>query len=171
MAYNTRILLGRIAKVHGYKGAVTVKLEKTFIENMPVLESVFLEIEGIPVPFFVSYSEYQGADILKLKFEGYESADKVGEFTGCKIFLTSGKIEVNSPDLKELSGYKVFLSDNRYVGTIFQVIENPGQWIIKVISAKKKEILIPLHEDLIIRKDNKKKIIKMNLPQGLIEIN
>jgi ribosomal 30S subunit maturation factor RimM len=36
---------------------------------------------------------------------------------------------------------------------------------------KDKEILIPLHEDLIIRIDNKKKIIKMDLPQGLMEIN
>ncbi len=28
MAYNANILLGRITKVHGYEGAVTVKLEK-----------------------------------------------------------------------------------------------------------------------------------------------
>ncbi|MCX6329806.1 MAG: ribosome maturation factor RimM [Bacteroidia bacterium] len=171
MAYNARILFGRIAKVHGYEGAVTVKLEKAFIENIPELESVFLEIDGIPVPFFISDSEYQGADILKLKFEGYESVEKVSEFTGCKIFLTSGKTEENIIDLNGLSGYKVYKIDNRLVGTVIDVIENPGQLLMKVRIKKDKEILIPLHEDFIIKTDNKKKIIKMNLPEGLIDLN
>ncbi len=171
MAYNAHILLGRIAKVHGYEGAVTVKLEKTFIENIPELESVFLEIDGKPVPFFISDSEYPGSDILNLKFQGYESIEKVSEFASCKIFLTSGKIEEKSIDLKGLSGYKVYKIDNRLVGTVIDVIENPGQLLMNVRIEKDKEILIPLHEDLIIRIDNKKKIIKMDLPQGLIEIN
>jgi 16S rRNA processing protein RimM len=73
--------------------------------------------------------------------------------------------------LKGLSGYKVYKIDNRLVGTIIDVIENPGQLLMNVRIKKDKEILIPLHEDLIIRIDNKKKIIKMDLPQGLIEIN
>jgi 16S rRNA processing protein RimM len=171
MAYNAHILFGRIAKVHGYEGAVTVKLEKAFIENIPELESVFLEIDGIPVPFFISDSEYQGADILKLKFEGYESVEKVSEFTGCKIFLTSGKTEENSIDLKGLSGYKVYKIDNRLVGTVIDVIENPGQLLMNVRIKKDKKILIPLHEDFIIKTNNKKKIIKMNLPEGLIDLN
>ena len=54
MAYKNDILLGRITKVSGYEGAVTVKLEKIFTENIPQMESVFLEIEGRPVPFFIS---------------------------------------------------------------------------------------------------------------------
>ncbi len=60
MAYNANILLGRISKVHGFEGAVTVKLEKNLIENIPDMESVFLEIEGKPVPFFIEESDYPG---------------------------------------------------------------------------------------------------------------
>ncbi len=90
MAYNCNILLGRILKVSGYEGAVAIKLEKGFIENIPQMESVFLEIEGKPVPFFISGQEYSGADILKLWFDGYDSNDKINEFIGCRIFLTSG---------------------------------------------------------------------------------
>ena len=89
MAYKNNILLGRITKVSGYEGAVAVKVEKIFTENIPQMESVFLEIEGRPVPFFISAMEYSGADILKLWFEGYDSAEKISEFTGCRIFLTN----------------------------------------------------------------------------------
>ena len=89
MAYKNDILLGRITKVSGYEGAVTVKLERFFSEKLPHMESVFLEIEGRPVPFFIAGSEYSGADILKLQFEGYESSEKVSEFIGCQVFLTT----------------------------------------------------------------------------------
>ena len=50
------------------------------------MESVFLEIEGRPVPFFISESEYSGADILKLRFEGYDSIEKISEFTDAEYF-------------------------------------------------------------------------------------
>ncbi len=54
------------------------------------MESVFLEIEGRPVPFFISGYGIFGADILKLRFEGYDSDEKISEFVGCRIFLTFG---------------------------------------------------------------------------------
>ena len=92
MAYKCDILLGRITKISGYEGAVAVRLEKIFTENTPQMESVFLEIEGRQVPFFISESEYSGADILKLTFDGYDSIDKIGEFTGSKVFAFHGDI-------------------------------------------------------------------------------
>ena len=159
--------------MHGYEGAVTVRLEKTFTEkNIPVLESVFLEIDGKPVPFFISSSEYRGADIIRLKFEDYDSPEKVSEFTGCHVFLTTGE---NIPDegskQDQLSGYQIHLVDDTLLGTITEVIENPEQSLINIESGDGKEILIPLHKDFIINIDNKRKIIIMDLPEGLIEIN
>ncbi len=56
MSYKSDILLGKIIKFSGYEGAVAVKLEKIFTENIPPMESVFLHIEGKLVPFFVSRS-------------------------------------------------------------------------------------------------------------------
>ncbi|MCJ7449921.1 MAG: ribosome maturation factor RimM [Bacteroidales bacterium] len=172
MAYKAYILLGRITKVHGFEGTVTIKLEKSFFENIPELESVFLEIEGKPVPFFISMSEYPGADILRLRFDGYESIEKASEFVGSRIYLTTGEeaIIIND-DLRDLCGFKVHLPDKSLVGTIIEVIENPGQWLLNIKTDTGKEILIPLHEHFIVKVDNKKKIITMDLPDGLIEIN
>jgi 16S rRNA processing protein RimM len=172
MAYNCNILLGRITKVNGYEGAVTVKLEKIFSENIPYLESVFLEIEGRPVPFFISESEYHGADILKLKFEGYDSVDKISDFTGCKVFLTKGiSAENKADDTTSLIGYSVFISDDILLGTIKEVISNPGQLLLNVLSTMDKEILIPFHEHFIVSLDNKNRNLIMNIPDGLTEIN
>ena len=172
MAYNNGILLGRIIKVNGYDGAVTVKLEKIFSENIPQMESVFLEIEGRPVPFFISCSEYSGADILKLQFEGYNSIEKISEFTGCSVFLTTGIPDDNqTEDIQSLIGYKVLIQGDKLLGSIKEVIPNPGQWLLNIISTKNKDIMIPLHEHFIVSIDEKKKIILMDVPEGLAEIN
>jgi 16S rRNA processing protein RimM len=172
MAYNSDILLGRITKVNGYEGAVTVKLEKVFTENIPLMESVFLEIEGRPVPFFVSGSEYTGADIMKLRFEGYETIESVSEFIGCNIFLTTPPPDDDQPEeIKSLLGFKVFIQDNILLGTIIEVIPGTGQWLLNIITTEKKEILVPFHEDFIISINSRKKSMVLDIPEGLTEIN
>jgi 16S rRNA processing protein RimM len=172
MAYKNDILLGRITKVSGYEGAVTVKLEKIFTENIPQMESVFLEIEGRPVPFFISSLEYSGADILKLWFDGYNSIDKISEFTGCRIFLTSASDDnIQNEDSQNLIGYSVFAPENNLLGSISEVISNNGQMLLNVMSLNKKNILIPFHEHFLVSIDQQKKIVVMDIPEGLLDIN
>jgi 16S rRNA processing protein RimM len=173
MAYKNDILLGRIIKVSGYEGAVTVKLEKTFTENIPQMESVFLEIEGRPVPFFISGLDYSGADILKLWFEGYDTVEKISEFAGCRIFLTNEIPDESNkkPDNQLLIGYQVHTQEDQLLGPISDIISNHGQWLLNVISLDKKNILIPFHEDFIISIDRNRKIVVMDIPEGLLEIN
>jgi 16S rRNA processing protein RimM len=172
MAYEYNILLGRIIKVSGFGGAVTIKIEKFFTDNIPEMGSVFLEVEGKPVPFLISGIEYSGADLLKLVFEGYASNDKVIEFIGSRVFLTSGSYK-NDPveDSQNLIGYKVVVQEGRLLGSISALIPNQGQLLINVRSAEKKDILIPFHEHFIVSVDKKQKVIIMKIPEGLTEIN
>jgi 16S rRNA processing protein RimM len=172
MTYKNDILLGRITKITGYEGAVSVKLEKIFVENIPHMESVFLEIDGRPVPFFISYSEYSGADILKLKFEGYDTVEKAGRLAGCRIFLTTGTPAYNKEDnINSLAGFKVIIQGDELLGSITEVVANPGQLLLNIKSVKNKDILIPFHEHFIVRIDKVMKIIVMDIPDGLTEIN
>lgn len=172
MAYTSEILLGRITKMSGYEGAVSIKLEKTFFENIPEMESVFLEIDGKLVPFFISESEYSGAGTIKLTFENFDSDEKVVEFINCRVFLTSGIImEDKQSDLINLTGYRVFINDNELLGSVTEIISNPGQFLLNITSVNKKEILIPLHKDFIVNINNTEKIIVMDIPEGLIELN
>jgi 16S rRNA processing protein RimM len=172
MAYSCNILLGRITKASGYEGAVTIKLERSFIENIPQMESVFLEIDGRPVPFFISETDYSGSDILRLKFTDYDTADKVNEFKGCKVFLTTTGDNNNHPDSSpEITGFGVFTEKDVLIGSIKEIIKNPGQWLLNITTPDNKEILIPLHEDLIIDLNENKKLLVMKVPDGLTELN
>jgi 16S rRNA processing protein RimM len=172
MTYNCRILLGKIVKPSGYEGLVTIRLEKEFIENIPEMGSVFVEVEGRPVPFFISSLEYPGGDLLRVKFEGYDTCEKISEFSGCRVFLTSpGKKEPGKKSHGSISGFRVLAADRKTVGNIAEVIQNPGQDLLRIISPQKKEILVPFHEDLILKIDARKKIIIIEIPEGLTDLN
>ena len=172
MAYKKYILLGHIAKIHGYKGVVAIKVEKLFSENIPPMESVFIEIEGRPVPFFIEYAEQPDSLTLRLKFEGYNSVSSVKEFAGCSIYLTDDRYQKNTGnDIFSLSGYKIISSPGASIGIINDLIQNPSQVLLNVVSDSGKTLLIPFHEDLIDGIDHKKRIIRMIIPEGLDDLN
>jgi 16S rRNA processing protein RimM len=172
MAYKKHILLGKISKVHGYEGAVTIRLERNFSDNIPEMESVFIETDGRPVPFFIDYLEQPDNQTLRLKFSGYDSDEKIREFVGCRIFLTDASAADSSPeDPHSLLGYSVCSVDGILIGKISELIENPGQFLINIKSESGKKILIPLHEDLIEGIEPGKRIITMIIPEGISDIN
>jgi 16S rRNA processing protein RimM len=166
------ILLGKITKVHGFEGAVTVKTELNLSENIPRGEPVFLEIEGRPVPFFVEETYSPRPGILNIKFEDYNGSDKVKEFVGCNVFITSDTgMEEKEDDLSILKGYEVISDHGEVVGKISEFIQNPGQILLEVVSEKGKKILLPLHEDLVCDINYDQKTITMVIPEGLTDIN
>ena len=172
MAYKKHILLGKITKIHGYEGAVIIRLERNFSDNIPEMESVFIETDGKPVPFFIDYFEQPDPLSLRLKFSDYNSTGKVKEFIGCNLYFTKETISVFSDENPlNLVEYKVFSDKDISVGTITEIIENPGQLLLKIISGTGKNILLPLHEDLIREIDSENKIIRMIIPDGISDIN
>jgi 16S rRNA processing protein RimM len=172
MACDKHILLGIIKKIHGYEGVVTIRIEKTFSENIPGIESVFLKIDGKPVPFFIDFFEQIDPEIIRLRFEGYDTAEKIKEFVGCKIFITkSSHAEMDSDDLQSLVGYEVVTVDNIPIGKIKEIIKNPGQSLLNISGKSGKIILIPLHEDLVSEVIPDKKIIVMDIPEGITDLN
>jgi len=169
--YNAGILLGRIQKVQGYDGTLSVKLDKDFTEDISDMESVFIEYEGKPVPFFISSMEDEGGDIIKLRLEGYDTYDKASMFAGCRMSLTSGRRREEEDDNSGITGFTVILSNQSIAGVIEEIIQNPGQDLLRILSPEKKEILVPLHSDLITGINKKKRTLSMDLPEGLLEIN
>jgi 16S rRNA processing protein RimM len=172
MTYYSNILLGRISKVNSYDGTVTVKSEKGYFDDINEMESVFLEIEGKLVPFFIEETEYGGAEILRIKFKYYESSEKVNEFVGCNVFLASDiSAEKDHDEITDLIGFSIFSQDNQLLGVITQIIPNRSQWLLQVTSPLKKEILIPLHEDFLVEIKKENRSVIMNIPDGLADLN
>jgi 16S rRNA processing protein RimM len=172
MAYKKHILLGKITKVHGHDGTVNIRLERNISDSIPEMESVFIETDGRPVPFFIEYAAQPDLSTLRLRFEGYGSAEKVREFVGCKIYTTESALQVKQvPDPTDLINFKICTENNVILGVIKEIIENPTQLLLNILSPSGRHFLLPLHEDLIKELDTENQIIFMVIPEGITDIN
>jgi 16S rRNA processing protein RimM len=160
--------IGTITKTQGFEGAVTVKISNGSVREPKINEPVFIIIDGIPVPFFVRDVYYPGGDTMNLSFDDYTTASSVLMFKGCELKYEASAYGEQSPDV--MTGYTIFDVHTSLTVVITSIDEKPGQ-LLATVELNGKEIYIPLHPDLIINIDHRKKTIKMDLPEGLIDLN
>jgi 16S rRNA processing protein RimM len=160
--------IGIITKTHGFEGAVTVKLTNRSFKEPKINEPVFLLIDGIPVPFFIRESYYPGGDSLVISFDDYLTPEAVSVFKGCEVQNEGFDTEAN--ELAAIIGYSLADVNSDFSATIISIDEQPGQ-LLATVSTGGNEFLIPIHPDLIVSVNHRKKTLKMSLPEGLAEIN
>lgn len=166
-------LLGKIIKVHGYEGAVLFLPEDDITEEIKEQEWVFIEVDKKPVPFFISSAKEHTSGKLVIKFDSYNSRDVMKEFTGCRVFSgqeqDDRKLQV-TPHLI-LAGYKVYDREDDYLGLIDKVLSLPMQYMLVLMTDEDRELLIPLNESWIVEINKSEKVIKLDLPEGILNLN
>lgn len=69
----------------------------------------------------------------------------------------------------DLKGYLVSDENHGELGEITEVNEYPQQFVATVIY-QEKEIMFPLNDDLIVEIDEEESILRVHLPDGLLDI-
>ena len=164
--------LGTIRKTRGAAGSIVLKLDKKISERFYEMESVFLEIEGLLVPFFINVAESLDQKNILLNFDSVETENQCNDLIGCKVYTEFSDVIIpdkNTSPYNYLKGFTLW--DQKYgnVGVITEILFYPDNPVFQV-KQDQKEIIVPLHEDLIIEIDSHKKLIKVNLPDGLLDL-
>jgi 16S rRNA processing protein RimM len=165
-------LLGHISKVHGFNGEVIFLTKEEYQIDLNEVESVFIEINGQLIPFFIDDCRKTGNTSSIVKLHDVDAVEKAKQLLKSDICLPLSLLsEKNKTVLQPamLNGYKVIDDEKGDIGEVAKVLEMPQQLILE-IRFNKKEILIPANEDIIYKIDHKKKIIYLNAPEGLIDI-
>lgn len=134
-------------------------------------EYFFLEIDGLQVPFFITRRKIVG-DKLVVKFEDIDTEEKAKELLKKKIsveehLLPTGADEEGS--FKDLIGYTLIDESFGTLGPLNSVQEMPHQLIAQCF-VNGKEVLFPLTDNFIESIDDAEKIIRLQLPQGLLDV-
>jgi 16S rRNA processing protein RimM len=164
--------LGKIAKKFSFKGEVLAYLdtdEPALYENM---ESVFVECNKNLVPFFIEQSSLHKNDFLRVKFEDIDSEADAEGILNCPIYLPISmlpKLEGNKFYFHEVIGFEVEDKRLGIVGTIQSINDSTAQPLFEVLN-ESVEILIPMIDHFLVEIDRKNKKVKMDLPEGLIEM-
>ena len=166
--------VGTIIKLHSYLGQVRVAFfmpgfQKYIVKN----NFIFIEFEKKPVPFSIESILWSSEIEALVKFYDVDDEHTAISLKNRNLFLDSSKLPksfVNkiTPDIS-LVGYKVVDLYNNDLGLITEVIDN-GPQILLEMDMEGKAVLIPFHHKIVLSTDAKNKKIKVELPEGLLDL-
>lgn len=164
--------LGYIAKLHGFKGEVSLFLDVTNPEDYIGLDAMFIDINNHLTPFFVEYLNLKNKGFAQLRLEGVDSEESARRILRKDVYLPAEIL----PKLKgthfydhEVVGFKVIDKNYGEVGTLGQVIDFKTNPLLQVMNGEK-EVLIPLINDLVKKVDRDHKEFHIEAPEGLIDL-
>jgi 16S rRNA processing protein RimM len=171
MNFDTCFKLGKISKAHGLKGDLKASLEAEFPIDFSKLESVFVNINQKLVPFFIEKISVTGKKAI-LQLEDVNDLKAAETLFEKELYLPLSLLPEKDDQFfssTELIGYTISDKTLGTLGIITDVYALPAQDVL-AMDYKQKEILIPVSEELILKVDNKKKILHVEIPEGLLEI-
>ena len=163
-----QLVVGRIGRAHGVQGEATIEVRTDDPDiRFAVGQSVTLA-DGRSLKISANRWHNQ---ILLLSFLGINDRDQIEELRDQLLYA---EVDTNSTEpgeyhFQQLIGSQVVLPDGSNLGLVTEVVQLPGQDLLSVAS-QKGEVLIPMVKQIIISIDVEKKLIKINPPEGLLDV-
>jgi len=164
--------LGKILKTHGNKGQVLVHLDVDDPDDYNKLESVYLDLQGERIPFFILSLELKHNRKAVVQFQDFNTLEDAESLQGLEMYLPATELPAlkgNQFYFHEIIGYQVTDQHHGNIGVVEDILELPHQALFQVRHGEK-EILIPIVDEIIQKVDRKKKRLTIDAPAGLIEI-
>jgi len=163
--------VGSTQKPYGIKGEIIIRFRKAEYADVET-EYYFLEIEGIPVPFFVEEFTYSTDVTARVKFEDVDDEIAAARYVNTDVYLprelVKSQEEQTMADWDYFTGFTVIDQHGVKLGVIEEVDDSTLN-VLFVVRKDGKEYLIPATEDFIVAIDEENNLIEMYLPEGLIE--
>jgi len=162
--------IGQVLKPHGIKGELSFSFTTDIFDEK---EAPFfiVETEGILVPFFIESYRFKNNTQGLVKFEHIDTEDQAKELSNSALYLPMEyyQEEEEQLDIHYFSGFSVIDNVLGDLGKITDV-EDSTENILFIVDHKGEELLIPATDDFITEIDEEKRLIKMNLPEGLVDL-
>jgi 16S rRNA processing protein RimM len=163
--------IGSILKTKGLKGEMQVYIDYDGAENIK-FKSLFVDIAGKFVPYFVSSIKYLQKSQAYLNLEDVDTIEKAAMLIKKDLYLPNTlkpKKKKEEFTLKDLKGFIAVDETHGELGEIIDVIEYPQQ-LIATVNYKNKEVLFPLNVEIIKGIDVEGGEVYIDLPDGLLDV-
>ena len=160
--------IGRLGKAHGVKGEVSFQFDDDIFDRVDA-DYLVLDIDGILVPFFMEEYRFRSDTVCLVKFSGIDTQQRAQELTGCDVFFPRTLAEEGDemPSLASLVGFEIVNDVNgETVGRIAAIDDST----VNILFELENGTLIPASDELITDIDAEQRTIRMNIPEGLLDI-
>lgn len=157
--------IAQILKSNGTDGEVLISFLGADPEEINPREPVYVEFDGLPVPFFFESFTLRGTNRALVRLTGVRNLTDADELAGRAIYI-EGEEEAEEADI---IGWTVIDGKSGLaVGTVRDYEDIPGNLCIWVATPAGNELLLPLHDDLILDLNEDTETLTLSIPEGLL---
>lgn len=164
--------IGKIGKPHGVKGEVSFHFEDDVFDRVEA-DFLFIETDGLPVPFFIEEYRFRSAETALMTFDGIDTQEKARKLTGCSVFFprTLADEDEENTSFAALVGYTVVDAESgESKGTVVSIDTSTINLLLEIETPNKENVLVPLHDDLVNTVDKARKTLTLTLPEGIFDL-
>ena len=167
------IVVARVARTRGLRGEVVAHLYTDFPGRFEGLDQVIaIAPDGSRRSLQIEEHWFQGGRIV-FKFASYDTIDTAKELVGYELAVpASERVELPKGRFYEweLIGCRVETIEGETIGQVSEVMRTGGVEILVVAGDAGQEALIPMAQDICVGIDIDKKLIRVDPPEGLLEL-
>ena len=167
------IVVARIVKTRALRGEVVADLLTDFPDRFEGLETVWGIAPDESQRSLAIEEHWFHGDRIVLKFTGYDSVDAAKALVGYELALPAEeRIELPADQFYEweLAGCRVETVVGETIGNVQRIMRTGGVEILVVTNQAEKEFLIPMAREICVEIDIANKLIRIDPPQGLLEL-
>jgi len=163
------LLLGTISKTHGVRGELIIRVTNPSFEPDENWESLFLQIDGILVPFFISSLYAPKADEWYVCFDDYDNKESAQNLVGSAVWIQKDLMAKAGEKIymDELTGYLLINLSTGKRALINDFLDIPGNPVFE-ITLEGNSLLVPAQDEMIEEIDQESRKLVMRLPEGIM---
>jgi 16S rRNA processing protein RimM len=167
------VVVARAVRTRGLRGEVVADLLTDFPERFEGLERLLAVMpDGRQLPLVLEAHWFQRERIV-LKFAGYDSIEAATPLVGCEFAVPeSERVELPEDEFYEweLAGCRVETVEGASLGHVREVMRTGGVEVLVVETDEAgRDHLIPMAEEICVEIDIENKLIRVDVPEGLLE--
>lgn len=156
--------VAQVLKSNGTDGGLLLSFFQIAPEDIDLQEPVFIEFDGLPVPFYFESFVRRGNNRAIVHLTGVRSLKDADELAGAAVYADYFEEEED----EDLTGWTVLDESGAHVGTVSGYEDIPGNQCIYVKTPGGEEVLLPLHQELVISMDQDARELTLTIPEGLL---
>ena len=161
------LAVGRITKLFGAEGEVNVNLYASFPDDFSEEQPLFTMVDSLVVPLFCESFSRRGHSSATIRFADIDTVKRTELIMGNEIFIEEPETDDDEFTFDDLIGFTVKIG--RRKGTITDFYDNDINPLFEITLSDGVH-LIPAAEEFIAAIDFDERVMKLVLPEGLLDL-
>ena len=164
--------IGLFNKPHGIHGELQFTFTDDIFDRVDCDYLICL-LDGIFVPFFIEEYRFRSDSTALVKLEGIDTAERARMFTNVEVYFPVKHAEEAEDGELSWNFFVGFRMEDVRHGELGEVVEVDTTTVNSLFVVEQEdgeELLVPAQEEFIVEINQEKKLITVELPEGLLNL-